>query len=51
MLNIPTEKEYLETREKYKPIFRLDFWLKPEADSKQDRHIKVCSRQMKLQSS
>ena len=33
-VDIPTEKEYIETRGKYKTIFPLDFWLKPEADSK-----------------
>ncbi len=32
--DIPTEKEYIETRGKYKTIFPLDFWLKPEVDSK-----------------
>ena len=33
-VDILTEKEYIETRGKYKTIFPLDFWLKPEADSK-----------------
>ena len=39
-VDIPTEKEYIETREKYKTIFPLDFWLKPEADSKRVDKLK-----------
>ncbi len=39
-VDIPTEKEYIETREKYKTIFPLGFWLKPEADSKRVDKLK-----------
>ena len=39
-VDIPTEKEYIEMREKYKTIFPLDFWLKPEADSKRVDKLK-----------
>ena len=39
-VDIPTEKEYIETREKYKTIFPLGFLLKPEADSKRVDKLK-----------